>query len=162
MVKLKKVLNIQKWPFKQRQSPPISHKKTKLLLYPQKKIEQKMASEKAIDSEQIIELEALVNKLEREPAAGCFLEPVDHEGLGLTDYLLVVKKPMDLRTCKTLLRKGKYGSYGELFSDIELIWSNCKAYNTEGSDIYDLACQMEAAAKRAISQFNSKMLLSGN
>ena len=61
--------------------------------------------------------------------------------LGLTDYPEIIKKPMDLKTCRVRLifrltprlqnnlKKGKYKKYEEFFKDVLLIWDNCKTYN---------------------------------
>lgn len=46
------------------------------------------------------------------------------------------------------LAKSKYQVYDELFTDIQLIWDNCKSYNMAGSDIYKLAEYMEKLTKR--------------
>lgn len=50
---------------------------------------------------------------------------------------------MDLSTIKKKLHSGKYSSIGECIEDIELIWSNCKLYNQESSEIYKAAEKME-------------------
>lgn len=50
--------------------------------------------------------------------------------LGLTDYPLVVKKPMDLSTARTQLNNNKYDYIEDFLDDVQLIWDNCKAYNS--------------------------------
>lgn len=40
---------------------------------------------------------------------------------------------------KTNLERGEYGSASEAAEDIRLIWANCKRYNQDGSDFYNLA-----------------------
>jgi len=40
---------------------------------------------------------------------------------------------MDLGTVKKKLRGNKYKSISDALDDINLIWSNCKLYNQEGS-----------------------------
>jgi hypothetical protein len=40
----------------------------------------------------------LLNTLSKDSQAYDFLEPVDYETLGLTDYPTIVKKPMDIST----------------------------------------------------------------
>ena len=42
------------------------------------------------------------------PESKVFREPVDHKGLGLFDYLDVVKTPMDLGTIKKKVEAGGY------------------------------------------------------
>jgi len=68
-----------------------------------------------------------------------FREPVDWRGLGLYDYPQVIAKPMDLSTVKQTIEKGGYKSIGDCADDIRLIWNNCKKYNQDGSDFYNLA-----------------------
>ena len=42
----------------------------------------------------------------------------------------------------------QYESVEECLADIQLIWDNCKLYNTEDSPIYKLALSMEAHAAK--------------
>ena len=46
--------------------------------------------------------------------------------MGLLDYPEIIKKPMDLATCRKSLSKGKYKKYEDFFKDLQLIWDNCK------------------------------------
>ena len=46
--------------------------------------------------------------------------------------------------------KGKYQYIEEVFSDICLIWTNCKTYNVSGSEIYKMAENMERKCKKLI------------
>lgn len=55
------------------------------------------------------------------------------------------------------LVKAKITTYEELFSEVQLIWDNCKSYNIAGSDIFKLAEYMEKLTKRAILKFRSQM-----
>ena len=50
---------------------------------------------------------------------------------------------MDLRTVKDNLADEQYESLEECLTDIQLIWDNCKIYNTEDSIIYKMAVSME-------------------
>ncbi len=50
---------------------------------------------------------------------------------------------MDLGTVKKNLKNNKYHYVEECLNDIQLIWDNCKLYNSEGSWIYDLALKLE-------------------
>ena len=64
---------------------------------------------------------------------------------------------MDLRTVGKKLRKGKYQTYEDFFTDVQLIWDNCKNYNAEGSDIYKMADTMEYIAMRAINKSKEEL-----
>lgn len=61
-----------------------------------------------------------------------FREPVDWVGLGLTDYLDVIKRPMDLGTVRKQLEQGVYSTPHECAADVRLIWDNCRLYNPGG------------------------------
>ena len=50
---------------------------------------------------------------------------------------------MDLGTVKKNLKNNKYKYIEDCLNDIQLIWDNCKKYNSEGSWIHDLALKLE-------------------
>ena len=79
----------------------------------------------------------IIDILMRRPDSVDFREPLDWRGLGLRDYPKVIKKPMDLATVKLNI-KG-YRTMNDCADDIQLIWSNCKKYNGEGSEYHSLA-----------------------
>jgi hypothetical protein len=74
----------------------------------------------------------MLRDLENDKHSYEFLKPVDFIGYGLTDYLDVIKKPMDLSSVRSNL-KHKYKSIVDFRDDLHLIWKNCKTYNIEGS-----------------------------
>ncbi|CDY08771.1 BnaA06g24530D [Brassica napus] len=71
--------------------------------------------------------------------AWVFNTPVDVVGLGLHDYHLIVKKPMDLGTVKLNLEKGFYVSPLDFATDVRLTFRNAMAYNPKGQDVYFMA-----------------------
>ena len=60
---------------------------------------------------------------------------------------------MDLSTIKKQLKKSFYKKISEVVEDINLIWSNCKTYNIEGSDIYNSAVYMEDFTARLLMAY---------
>jgi hypothetical protein len=46
---------------------------------------------------------------------------------------------MDLGLVKRKINEGKYKTIHEAAEDVRLIWKNCKTYNADGSDFYNLA-----------------------
>lgn len=72
---------------------------------------------------------AIIRQLKRSTASEAFRAPVDHAGMGLVDYLSVVKQPMDLGTVERKLGKGEYAGVGEFAADVQRIWDNCYLYN---------------------------------
>ncbi|KAJ1458595.1 Bromodomain-containing protein [Pelagophyceae sp. CCMP2097] len=93
----------------------------------------------------------IVNGLAARPDSVPFRDPVDYRGLGLYDYPQIIKKPMDLATVKANIEKNAYGSLTECAEDIRKIWANCKKYNQDGSDFYNLA---DAFSKRFEEKFS--------
>jgi hypothetical protein len=73
------------------------------------------------------------------PESFIFREPVEWERDGLTDYPNIVKRPMDLGTVKKNMEEGKYETVEEVARDIRQVWTNCMAYNQDGSEYYHLA-----------------------
>ena len=88
--------------------------------------------------------------LTRNPAAGAFLIPVDWKALKLPTYPKIVKHPMDLGTIQQKLESSRYGKVQDFIADVKLVWSNAKAFNLEGSDIYEVAMLLE-------EEFDSKL-----
>lgn len=85
----------------------------------------------------------ILTSLKKESASSIFLEPVDWKSLGLTDYLKIIKSPMDLGTVATKLGNDSYSSIESFFDDLYLIWSNCMTYNADGSEVFKLAVTMK-------------------
>ena len=55
--------------------------------------------------------------------------------MGIADYPLIIKQPMDLSTLKKNLLKGKYQELETMVTDLSLIWENCRTYNMPDSYI---------------------------
>ena len=68
----------------------------------------------------------IVEALMTDPESYEFRVPVDWKGLGLEDYPLLIKQPMDLGTVKQKIKKNKYESANDCISDVDLVWDNCK------------------------------------
>jgi hypothetical protein len=85
----------------------------------------------------------LLKTLMRNPAAGAFLAPVDWKALQLPTYPKIVKHPMDLGTIQQKLDSSRYAKVEDFIADVRLVWSNAKAFNLEGSDIYEVAMLLE-------------------
>jgi hypothetical protein len=71
-----------------------------------------------------------------------FREPVDWRQMNLLDYPDKVKRPMDLGTVKKLLAAGTYRTLRQCADDVRQVWSNCKAYNPEGSELHELSVSL--------------------
>lgn len=93
-------------------------------------------------SEAYRKLIAVLRKLQRHHLSDPFMQPVDTKTV--TDYLDLVKEPMDLSTVESRLFSGKYSSAYEFSSDIRKIWSNAFTYNPPESDVYQASSQLSA------------------
>ena len=67
-----------------------------------------------------------------------FRNPVDwksisffYAGLGLLDYGILIKNPMDLGTINANFTGNNYTFVEDMLDDIQLVWDNCKTYNPE-------------------------------
>ncbi|TYZ65431.1 hypothetical protein PybrP1_011710 [[Pythium] brassicae (nom. inval.)] len=92
-----------------------------------------------MDPEQKKKCSEILEYIFRLDTAEAFRERVNWEEWGLYDYLQVVKVPMDLGTIRAKLAKNEYKKPAEFAKDVRLVWDNCKLYNQDGSDLYDVA-----------------------
>lgn len=82
-----------------------------------------------------------------------FREPVDWKGLGLTDYLQIVKDPRDLGSIKKKIEEQGYEKVEDIANDIRLVWSNCMLYNRDGSEYYHLANKFSKSFEETYQTF---------
>jgi|UPI000581B030 hypothetical protein len=81
----------------------------------------------------------LVDIFYNRPDAEPFRDPVAWKEIGLTDYPVIIKEPMDLGTIKTKLKAKSYPTLFAVAEDVRKVWNNCMTYNADGSDFYKLA-----------------------
>mmetsp|Transcript_49382 Transcript_49382/g.56883 ORF Transcript_49382/g.56883 Transcript_49382/m.56883 type:complete len:232 (+) Transcript_49382:31-726(+) len=103
-----------------------------------------------IGREENKKLNSLLQALYDNADSEVFRNPVDVKGLGLKDYLDIIKTPMDLGTVKKNLKANKYKTVEECLDDIQLVWDNCKRYNAEGSWIWKVAEKLEKYTAKMI------------
>lgn len=111
-----------------------------------------MASDKAWD-----DMSKLLKQFIQMPDAEPFRTEVDWKALGLFDYPQIIKNPMDLgKIKKKLAARGtstnSYNSLYEVADDVRLVWSNCMAYNADGSDFYILAQTLSDKFEKGFSK----------
>jgi len=94
----------------------------------------------------------IVNTLMQMPDSVDFRKPVAWRSLKLYDYRQIIAKPMDLGTVKQTIERQGYNGPNDCAADIRLIWSNCKRYNGEGSDFYDLADRLSKQFEELFSK----------
>lgn len=91
----------------------------------------------------------VLKAIQRNPRAGPFLMPVDWKALKLPQYPKMIKNPMDLGTIENKLTNGSYRTARDFVDDVRLIWSNACTFNTEGSDVFELATQVRQRSRLA-------------
>ncbi|OQV22753.1 Protein polybromo-1 [Hypsibius exemplaris] len=77
------------------------------------------------------------------------------------DYYDVITQPVDLKTLVKNVLGDKYLSEEALLVDLDLLCSNAKLYNEEGSDIFEAAVKLEETIKRAQKTLDAHLSLSG-
>ncbi|KAM1717929.1 hypothetical protein ACFX11_025707 [Malus domestica] len=85
---------------------------------------------------------SLLEKLMKHKHGWVFNEPVDAAKLGLHDYHIIIKHPMDLGTIKSRLNKNWYKSPKEFAEDVRLTFQNAMTYNPPGQDVHVMAEQL--------------------
>ncbi|ELU40289.1 Bromodomain-containing protein [Rhizoctonia solani AG-1 IA] len=100
--------------------------------------------------------ERILASLRRAENAFIFERPVDPIKDGCPTYLDEIKHPMDLGTMSTKLRNGKYRTMNDFKLDVELIVSNCRAFNPPGTFPVLAAEALEAVFKREWSKINTE------
>ncbi|XP_058462395.1 bromodomain-containing protein homolog isoform X2 [Malaya genurostris] len=88
-------------------------------------------------------LHRILDQLEAKDVQEIFREPVDTDEV--TDYLTVVKNPIDLGTMRQKLRSGFYTSIEDLEADVALMISNCLTYNNKDTIFYRAGIKMKDA-----------------
>lgn len=63
------------------------------------------------------------------------------------DYYKVIAEPIAIEDIRDLVDNGSIDDWNALASKIRLIWTNAREYNTEESDIYRMADDLEVSFK---------------
>lgn len=87
-------------------------------------------------------LEVLLKGMMDHKFGWVFSSPVDTVALEIPDYFRTIRRPMDLGTMKKKLDLGFYKHIQHFARDVRLIFDNAKMYNSEGSDVHNLAKDM--------------------
>eukprot|EP00924_Labyrinthula_sp_SR-Ha-C_P013886 maker-scaffold_5-snap-gene-16.10-mRNA-1 protein AED:0.02 eAED:0.03 QI:0/0/0/1/0/0/2/0/449 len=87
------------------------------------------------------ELKGLLKKIKNNANSWPFLEPVPNT---VTDYLDVVKDPVDLSLIEARLNGGYYYTSLQIFKeDVKKMLDNCKLYNAEDTEYYKAAQELQ-------------------
>merc|ERR1712216_266923 len=86
------------------------------------------------------------------------------KALNLPDYPKIVKRPMDLGTIDSNLRRGLYNSIDEFWTDLQQVWKNAMIFNIKGDPVYmaaeDLSNEADKKIGRVLQQKASNLAMS--
>ena len=82
------------------------------------------------------ECERTLDILKKSKESWPFKTPVDPVALQCPHYFEIVKKPMDLSTIATKLKKKEYENVAGFRDDVRLIFHNCKLFNRPEDPVY--------------------------
>ncbi|XP_074555801.1 uncharacterized protein LOC141811671 [Curcuma longa] len=102
----------------------------------------KISPDKKVYASAFKSCRALLEKLMKHKFGWVFNKPVDVEGLGLYDYFLIIKHPMDLGTVKSRLADNFYETPEEFAEDVRLTFRNAMTYNPDGQDVHFMAQEL--------------------
>lgn len=91
----------------------------------------------------------ITEKISAIPIASPFLEPVNTADV--PGYLKVIKKPCDLGTVMSKLKKNEYTNVDEWKNDMNLIWKNATTFNKEGC-INQMASELARVFKEYVTE----------
>ncbi|KAL6517573.1 hypothetical protein OROMI_033274 [Orobanche minor] len=99
----------------------------------------------------------IVGKLIKHKYGYIFQKPVDAAGMGLHDYHLIVKRPMDLGTVKANLAKKLYRTPIEFAADMRLTFNNALLYNPKSDPVNGMAEQLLARFEELFRPIQEKI-----
>ncbi|KAJ1892513.1 hypothetical protein LPJ81_005545, partial [Coemansia sp. IMI 209127] len=97
----------------------------------------------------------LIARIRKRDSYGFFMEPVNTSVI--TDYLGVIKQPMDLGTVQRKVERGAYAGIGEFRQDVILVCENARKYNGVGSIYARSADHVQDYATVAIDRETVKL-----
>ena len=107
-------------------------------------------------SESLQECYEILRFLQTREDSQPFLEPVDWQAYGLTDYPEIIQHPMDLGTIQTKLESGAYRDPHAFASDVRLVFENCAKYNRPDSDLYLTADKLSKLFEKKFSKVKAQ------
>lgn len=96
----------------------------------------------------------LIKYISKHKEAGIFMHRVDPVKHGCTDYFDIIDNPMDFGLIRTKLNDGEYSDGITFLRDIDLVFSNCKTYNDEGSQVNEMGKRVEKYVREQITNLS--------
>jgi len=104
------------------------------------------------DRQQLKNCSTLLADVFKKPEAELFLRPVDINEV--PDYTQFIDNPMDFGTIKQNLNTGKYSDLQQFSDDMNLIFSNCDAYNPPRSQVSKDCLKVKNFVKRRMKELD--------
>ena len=79
-------------------------------------------------------------------------------GLKLTDYLTIVKQPIDLGSVRRKLESDQYADYKDVHADVTLMFKNCYLYNPTTHSVVKMAKKLEQIAEKRLVHMVTRRL----
>lgn len=86
-----------------------------------------------LSAEELKLCQSALNTIMSQQSCASFLAPVDPVALGIPQYPIIIKNPMDLGTVKRKLSCGAYTSRQAFVADVHLVFNNCFTFNSPGT-----------------------------
>ena len=113
--------------------------------------------ERKLNEEQLKYCDVVLKTLKKHRDAGPFSVPVDPIALGIPDYPMIIKNPMDLSTVeRKLLETKEYKNQEEFISDIKLMLSNCYTYNPPETIVYKRGKNLEKQLENSLKKMPTR------
>ena len=96
----------------------------------------------------------LVDDLLNNKSAWPFLVPVDRNVV--KDYYILITNPMDLETLAAKVKRNEYISLEAFKKDVQLIFDNCRLYNTPETGYYKCAVLLEKFFNEQVARRSKK------
>ena len=99
----------------------------------------------------------LLKRLQKHPDAWVF-HSIDPVMLGLKDYYIKIKNPMDLSTVEQKLTNGSYKSFRDFQLDVHLTFQNSMIYHVEQDPVvYNMAKMLQAQFEDDVKKLNESV-----
>jgi Bromodomain len=92
------------------------------------------------DDKQTSMIDLLAQLMERPDAVNFYEKPPRKD---IPDYYKVIKRPTAILEVKKGVERGKIQDWETFAAEVGLIWTNAKEYNEDGSEIYEMASELE-------------------
>ena len=115
-------------------------------------------SVEVMPEDQFKRCEALIQELKKQKYKGLywpFLNPVDADAWGASDYYEIIKNPMDMATYERKLYEYEYTNEEELAEDIRLMFRNCYFYNPPHHLVHNLGKEFEEVFEKYWTKLHS-------